>query len=96
LGGDENTPPKYYLRTRLLNCRTNYDDGSGWNGSGCESGWVLGNKGQHTIAIAGMAIVNPDQGKGGWYDSYFSSTPITASNATCGPGPNGTIYYQLA
>jgi len=96
LGGDENAVPKYYLRTRLLNCKTNYDDGSGIEGSGCKSNWIDADWGHHTIAIAGMAIVNPDQNKGGWYDSYFSSTPITANNATCGPGPNGTIYYQLA
>ncbi len=92
-GGNENNPPKYYLITRLANVRTNYNDGSGWSSSGCKDHWVSGSKGQHTVAINGMALVSPSQNKGDWYDSYFSSSIL--NTFTCDNGVDGLIPFKV-
>ena len=62
IGGNENNIPRYYLRTTLTNCQTNYKDGdyhNDWKDT------------VQSIAIRGMAFVNPDQDKGNWYSSWF-------------------------
>jgi hypothetical protein len=92
-GGDENAIPTYHMRTRLLNCRTNYSDGSWTSSEGCKDHWVSGNKGQHTIEVNGMAIANPAQNKGGWYDSRFMSDYV---GYTCNGGVSNLIPYHLA